>query len=122
MNVSELNKDQLEELRESYFYQLLEMDEDVLGEIDFPQKIPISNVLNHYEGVYFVEEDFSCSAIENIYIIEDWAGNRIFPDKEFETYDDGWAYIYENIDNSKSDQSGNEDEDEYQEYFVILKK
>ena len=65
MNVSELNEDQLEELRESYFYQLLEMDEDVLGEIDFPQKIPMSNVLNHYEGVYFVEEDFSCSTIEN---------------------------------------------------------
>ena len=65
MNVSELNEDQLEELRESYFYQLLERDEDVLGEIDFPQKIPMSNVLNHYEGVYFVEEDFSCSTIEN---------------------------------------------------------
>ena len=122
MDVSELNPEQLEELRESYFQQLLETDSDVLEGIDSSEQIPMNNIIAHYEGVYFVEEDFSCSAIENIYIIEDWAGNRIFPDKEFETYDDGWAYIYENIDNSKSDQSGNEDEDEYQEYFVILKK
>lgn len=29
--------------------------------------------------------------------IEDWAGNTMFNGKEFETFDDGWCFIYEHI-------------------------
>lgn len=30
------------------------------------------------------------------YHVEDWAGNRMFPEKEFDTFDDGWAYVMAN--------------------------
>ena len=58
MDVSELNPEQLEELRESYFQQLLETDSDVLEGIDSSEQIPMSNIIAHYEGIYFVEDDF----------------------------------------------------------------
>ena len=56
--VHELNQNELEELRESYFYQL----ED-LGEEDFESsdEIPMENVISHYEGISFVEDDFFCN-------------------------------------------------------------
>lgn len=31
------------------------------------------------------------------WIIEDWAGNVMFDGKTFETFEDGWSYIFENI-------------------------
>ena len=55
------------------------------------------------------------------FIITDWAGNHLFKDKEFETFEEGWEYIYENVDNSKYDETGNEDDNEYQEYYVVTK-
>ena len=55
------------------------------------------------------------------FIITDWAGNHLLKDKEFETFEDGWEYIYENVDNSKYDETGNEDDNEYQEFYVISK-
>lgn len=55
------------------------------------------------------------------FIITDWVGNHLFKDKEFETFEEGWEYIYENIDNSKYDETGNEDDNEYQEYYVVTK-
>lgn len=54
-----------------------------------------------------------------MYIIEDWAGNRMFPDKEFETFEDGWEYVYEHVDNSEYDQTDNEDDNVYQDIYVI---
>lgn len=61
MDVTELRPEELEELRESYYHQLLEYDEEVLGNIDNAEDIDMSNVIAHYEGVYFVEEDFFCN-------------------------------------------------------------
>lgn len=58
MDVSELNQEQLEELRESYFQQLLDTDSDVLEEINFSEQISMSDIIAHYEGIYFVEDDF----------------------------------------------------------------
>ena len=55
-----------------------------------------------------------------MWIIEDWAGNRMFPDKTFDSFDDAWDYIYENVDNSKYDESGNEDDNVYQDIFVDI--
>lgn len=38
-----------------------------------------------------------------VYVIEDWAGNRVFPDKEFSDFDDGWEFLWnhfsEELDN-----------------------
>lgn len=64
MDVSELNQEQLEELRESYFQQLLETDSDVLEGIDSSEQIPMSNIIAHYEGIYFVEDDFFCTMLK----------------------------------------------------------
>lgn len=47
------------------------------------------------------------------WIIIDWAYNRLFPKMEFESFEDGWGFIYENI----------EDEDNaYDDIFVILEE
>ena len=62
MGVDELNKDQLEELRESYFYQTKEQTgDDVLQGIDHPSGVPMDIVKEHYRGIYFVPDDFWCS-------------------------------------------------------------
>ena len=47
------------------------------------------------------------------WIILDWAYNRMFATKEFESFEDGWDFIYENI----------EDEDNvYEDLFVVGKE
>ena len=56
-----------------------------------------------------------------MYIIKDWNGNHLFTDKTFNSFDDGWDFIYLNVDNSKYDETQNEDDNEYQDYFVTLK-
>lgn len=63
MSVDELNQEQLEELRESYFSQLKEQTGDeVLQGITDSSEIDMSIVKKHYEDTYFVEDDFFCSA------------------------------------------------------------
>ena len=57
--------------------------------------------------------------INATFIIQDWAGNRMFPDKTFESFEDGWRFVYENVDNSKFDLSGNDDDDEFQDIYVV---
>ena len=47
-----------------------------------------------------------------MFIIVDWVNNVMFDGKEFDSFDDGWAFIYENI----------EDKDNaYDDVFVIEK-
>jgi len=53
------------------------------------------------------------------YIIEDWAGNRLFINKVFKSYDDAWSYIYEEVDNSKFDKTNCDNDDVYQDLFVV---
>lgn len=60
-SVHELNQNELEELRSNYFYQLLDTDEEVLGDIEYPHEIPMDSVIANYEHVSFVEEDFFCN-------------------------------------------------------------
>lgn len=52
------------------------------------------------------------------YIIRDWAGNRIFKNMEFDTFEDAWQYIYENVDNSEFERTQNMDFDVWQELVV----
>ena len=55
------------------------------------------------------------------FIIIDWAGNHLFTDETFESFEDGWNFIYENVDNSKFEETQNDNDDNYQEYCVIDK-
>jgi hypothetical protein len=61
MSTDELNQNELEELRETYFNQLEETAPDVLEDITTASQIPMSNVKVHYQGVYFVKDDFFCN-------------------------------------------------------------
>lgn len=49
--------------------------------------------------------------MKDLYIIEDWAGNHLFKDKTFKSFEDGWEFLYELC---------LEDED-YEDYYVIKK-
>jgi len=45
----------------------------------------------------------------------------MFPNEEFESFEDGRNYIYENVDNSIFDATQNEDDCKFQEYYVVKK-
>ena len=48
------------------------------------------------------------------YIIKDWAGNHLFRDEVFKTFEDGWEFIYANVEEET------EDDGTYDDYFVVL--
>ncbi len=50
------------------------------------------------------------------YIIQDWAGNHLFKDKEFDSFEEGWEFIYENV------QEETEDDGTYEDLYVVNKK
>ena len=50
------------------------------------------------------------------FIIEDWAGNRLFPRKTFNSFEDGWDFIYANI------KEESEDDGTYDDYYVVEAK
>lgn len=56
MNVRELRRDQLEELREVYFWT-------VENEYTFPHEIPDSVIFKYYDGICFVDDDFFSSFV-----------------------------------------------------------
>lgn len=47
------------------------------------------------------------------FIIQDWAGNRLFPNKEFNSFDEGWAFIDANVEEET------ENDDTFDDYFVV---
>lgn len=57
MYVQELNTAQLDLLRWSMFYE--DGSDEVLQGIKTPYDITDEMVFNHYDGVYFVEDDFT---------------------------------------------------------------
>ena len=62
MDVKELSKDQLEELKFAYFYTF-DSDDHYLG-MDFPDgflSIPNEVIFDYYKEIYFVNDDFSCT-------------------------------------------------------------
>lgn len=71
MTVEELNREEYEELRERYFYDLYYGDEadelqdeydKIIGILpDYSEQIPEEAMIMQYSGVNFVEEDFSCN-------------------------------------------------------------
>ena len=59
--VYDLTQNELEELRDTYFYQLLDADPEVLGDITEAEQIAFEDIKNHYSEVTFVDEDFFCN-------------------------------------------------------------
>lgn len=59
--------------------------------------------------------------IEMKFIIQSWAGTHLFKDQEFDTFEEGWDFIRANVDNSEFDRTQNENDDAFQEYFVVEK-
>lgn len=63
MLVQDLNREQLEELKTSYFW--LDDAQDVLpDDILIPEEIPDDIILDHYAGICFANDDFCCSTEE----------------------------------------------------------
>lgn len=48
------------------------------------------------------------------YIIKDWAGNHLFPDMEFDSFDDGWCFL-----DTHFSKELDEDERYLEDYFVV---
>lgn len=63
MNVHDLTRDELDELKSTYYCQLLDSGEleEVCGDIYFPEDIPDDIIFNHYDGINFVKDDFFCN-------------------------------------------------------------
>jgi hypothetical protein len=76
MTVYDLTRDQLDELKESLFYQFLDDDDEqpfaiidpILKKIapdllnaDFPDEIPDNVIFQVYDGINFVNDDFFCT-------------------------------------------------------------
>lgn len=64
MDVRDLTREQLQELKDSYFWQ--EETQDILGDdITSPEEIPDDVIFHHYEGISFVDDDFWCTMQED---------------------------------------------------------
>jgi len=62
--VNELAQNELEELRSRYYYEGLNdgsLFEVVGKEVEYEEDIPMDLVKSHFEGYYFVDEDFWCN-------------------------------------------------------------
>lgn len=60
-SVEELTKDELSELKNCYYMQLEDEDDEILNGIDSPEEIPDVIIFEHYEGISFVKDDFFCN-------------------------------------------------------------
>lgn len=59
--VQDLTQEQLDELKESYFWQ--DETQDILqGAYTSPEQIPNDIIFEHYDGICFVDDDFYCTA------------------------------------------------------------
>lgn len=59
--VYELRVDELDELRGTYYQQLLDTDPSVIEGFNSYLDVPLDVILLHYEGIMFVEDDFFCN-------------------------------------------------------------
>ena len=58
-DVTQLTRDQLEELKETFFYE--NWDQPVTLAYTYPAEIPDATIFEHYAGVLFVDADFFCT-------------------------------------------------------------
>lgn len=59
--VHELSRDEFLELKEALYYAFIETEDDILEEISCWEDIPDSIVINHYDSISFVDDDFWCN-------------------------------------------------------------
>ena len=60
MGAQDLTREQMDELKEAYFWQ--EETQDILpDDITSPEQIPDDIIIEHYSGVCFVNDDFFCT-------------------------------------------------------------
>lgn len=62
--VNELNQEELEELRDRLYHQLLDdgsIDEIIGKSVEYSTDIPMHFVQEYYNDTFFVEEDFWCN-------------------------------------------------------------
>lgn len=64
--VQDLSRDELNELKSSFFYQDETQDINE-GTFSTPEEIPDEIIFEHYDGVYFVKEDFFCNIKDGNY-------------------------------------------------------
>lgn len=64
--VQDLSRDELNELKSSFFYQDETQDVNE-GTFSTPEDIPDKIIFEHYDGVCFVEEDFFCNIKDGNY-------------------------------------------------------
>lgn len=61
-SVYELSREQLEELKESFFYD--NWDDPIVLQYTYPAEIPDETIYNHYDVTEFTDDDFFCTASE----------------------------------------------------------
>lgn len=59
--VQNLTRDELDELKETYFWQLMDENPEILGDITSAAEIPDNVIFEHYDGICFVDDDFFCN-------------------------------------------------------------
>lgn len=64
--VQDLSRDELNELKSSFFYQDETQDINE-GTFSTPEDIPDKIIFEHYDGICFVEEDFFCNIKDGNY-------------------------------------------------------
>jgi hypothetical protein len=66
-SVHELSAEELQELRSNYFHRHLTDDEIEENDWSYESEedIPMEEVIDFYEGTYFVEEDFFCNITDD---------------------------------------------------------
>ena len=62
MTVRELNRNQLNELKQAYVCEMIENPS--WSELADSENIPDEVIFNHYDDYFFVEDDFSCHSEE----------------------------------------------------------
>lgn len=66
--VYELTDEEMSELKEAYYWQLVETGEgDILDDGIIADDIPDEMILEHYDDILFVEEDFYCNIEDGNY-------------------------------------------------------
>lgn len=91
--VYELNKKEIDELKQSLYFQFMDDGDDIVDAINGWEDIPTSIVENHYDSVMFVNDDFFCNINPSYYNCEDGNDNSIAC---FEDYEDALAFAREN--------------------------
>jgi hypothetical protein len=105
-------------LDDSYEY---EFTFDSIAELESEMNKGLEQVISWFEGDMYNDSTAEMKVRRMAdggkaggkWIIQDWAGNHLFTDKVFDSFEDGWDFIYENV------KEETEDDGTYDDYFVV---